>query len=51
MMGFLAFMLVKIIWEILMINRFVDKTRKKRLSARRLDLVETTEVSRVEDVQ
>merc|ERR1740130_1648532 len=49
MMGFLFFMLVKIIWEILMINRFVDKTRKKRLDAshapRTLDPVKTTEVS------
>jgi hypothetical protein len=54
MMSFLFFMLVKIIWEILMINRFVDKTRKKRLSAslapRTLDPVETTEVSRIEEI-
>ena len=28
---FLAYMLVKILWEIVMINRFVDKARKKRL--------------------
>jgi len=31
MMGFLAYMLVKIIWEIFTINRFVDKTREARL--------------------
>ena len=31
MMVFLAYMLLKIIWEILMINRYVDKARKKRL--------------------
>ena len=32
MIIFLAYMLVKILWQIVMINRYVDKTRKKRLS-------------------